>query len=153
MCDKDNQSLPSQQKTPKQQTVVPYALAGGLVGASFGYLASPENGKKIVNQFSRSTFVRAAGREVMRTAQDLLTEQAMFALRQSATGYMQKYAGNNAAKDQGMASNDLENNQHHFQEKYEELKEENKDLQNNLQRIEEKLNKLLEVSSQKGDST
>jgi gas vesicle protein len=145
VCDKENKTVSRHKMEQKQQPSVPYALAGGIVGAGLGLLASPENGKRIVNRIGQSSVLKIAGREVLRTTQDMLTEQAMLALRQNATGYIQRYTEKLHEPRQETHPDALENNQDPYQEKYEELKEENKNLHNNLQRIEDKLNTLLEV--------
>ncbi|ASK62107.1 gas vesicle protein GvpP [Virgibacillus phasianinus] len=126
------------------------ALVGGVVGAGVGLLASPETGKKVCTRIGQSSVVKGAGREIRRTAQDIITEQMMNAFRQNASGYISKYAGGLLGKGkENEEEKAAEKGKSDFQEQYEELKEENNNLNENLQRIEEKLNALLEASSKK----
>ncbi|WP_408011835.1 GvpT/GvpP family gas vesicle accessory protein [Pseudalkalibacillus sp. A8] len=146
MTDKQKNNQPTNEQ---QQNSMNFAIIGGLVGASIGLLSSPGTGKKVMNSLGQSEVVRAAGTELRRSAQQMITEQAMMALRQTAAGYWNKYEG--SLLKQGGAflkpSNDEQESEESVienDEKYDELKEENKSLNEQLQRIEEKLNALLE---------
>ncbi|WP_261131331.1 GvpT/GvpP family gas vesicle accessory protein [Bacillus sp. Marseille-Q3570] len=145
MTDKQKNTLP----TNTQQNSMNLAIIGGVVGASIGLLSSPGTGKKVVNSIGQSEVVKAAGNELRRTAQQMITEQAMMALRQTAAGYWSKYEGTllkpgSALLNEGTEDEEVQESGSHSDERYNELKEENKNLNDQLQRIEEKLNALLD---------
>lgn len=140
---KNEQQLDDSKKT------INLALVGGVVGAGMGYLASPEGGRKIATRIGQSGVIRGAGRELGRTAQDMIMEQAMIALRQNAAGYIGKYGGSLFGEENVSEEKTTEDKKIDLQEQYKELKEENNSLNENLQRIEEKLNALLEASNNK----
>ena len=141
----------SEEQDDRQQNQINMAILGGVVGAGIGLLSSPETSKKVFGSLGQSEIVRSAGKELRRTAQEIIAEQAMAALRQTATGYLDK--GNitsllapkkkrdkesNSEKDSS-GENELNSSQ------YNELKEENKNMNDQLQRIEEMLNQLIEA--------
>ncbi len=145
MTDKQRNNQP----TNDQQNSMNLAIIGGIVGASIGLLSSPGTGKKVINSLGRSEVARAAGTELRRSAQQMITEQAMMALRQTAAGYWNKYQGSllnpsgafPKQRNEGQKSGDSGSD---ADEKYNELKEENKNLNEQLQRIEDKLSALFE---------
>ncbi|UOQ92417.1 gas vesicle protein GvpP [Halobacillus shinanisalinarum] len=146
----DDEQQNDQQQSTDSQNSMNLALIGGVVGASVGLLASPDTGKKVAGRIGQSEVIRGAGRELRRTAQEIITEQAMITLRQTATGYWNKYEGKLLGQGQEEEitkdrTSSTENNEDGYSEQYKELKEENKNLNENLQRIEEKLNALLEA--------
>ncbi|WP_257347632.1 GvpT/GvpP family gas vesicle accessory protein [Pseudalkalibacillus decolorationis] len=137
-----------QQPTGKRNSMN-RTLIGGVVGAGIGLLYSPSTGKDFVNRLGQSEVMRVAGNELRRTAQEIVTEQAMMALRQTASGYLSKYEGNllgltKGKEDEENAQDDTETED---SSQYKELKEENKNLNDQLQRIEQKLNELLDAKS------
>lgn len=143
MAEESQANPDNDEKQPEgANNAVNLALVGGVVGASVGLLASPESGKKVFTRIGQSNAVKGAGREIRRTAQDIITEQMMNAFRQNASGYISGLLGQ-GNKDEEKTP---EENKPDFQEQYKELKEENNNLNENLQRIEEKLNALLEAS-------
>ncbi|TMU84128.1 gas vesicle protein GvpP [Bacillus sp. BHET2] len=142
----------SNEATGESRQSMNYAIIGGVVGAGIGLLSNPGTGKKVVDSFGKSDVMRAASKELRRSAQEFLTEQAIITLRQSATGYMSKLEGGllspkkkkeervegneSKAEDNGDSANQSE--------ELEEIKEENKQLNERLERIEEMLNSLVE---------
>ncbi|MGP4081343.1 GvpT/GvpP family gas vesicle accessory protein [Pseudalkalibacillus sp. R45] len=144
MTDKQKNTL----STNTQPNSINLAIIGGVVGASIGLLSSPGTGKKVVSNIGQSEVVRAAGNELRRTAQQMITEQAMMALRQTAAGYWSKYEGTllkpGALLNEGTEDEEVKESRADSDERYNELKEENKNLNDQLQRIEEKLNALLD---------
>jgi gas vesicle protein len=116
-----------------------FAILGGLLGAGIGLLSSPETRKKMTDSFSQSEMMKAAGSEFRRTAQQMLTEQLMITLRETAASYRAKQFGNSEIDSQETSNqSDTE-----LEEKYNELKEENQSMNEHLSRIEEKLDALL----------
>ncbi|WP_100012954.1 GvpT/GvpP family gas vesicle accessory protein [Lentibacillus sediminis] len=143
--EKSNQNnVPKKQEQDDNKTTVRYTLLGGAVGAGVGLLASPE----VFTRISKSEVTRAAGREIRRTAQDFITEQAMAALRQNTSSYFSKYTENLIGRANGSPdeTEETEGSAAKFQEQYDELKDENKNLNEKLQGIEEKLDALLKAA-------
>lgn len=143
--EKSNQNnIPNKQEQDDNKTTMRYTLLGGAVGAGVGLLASPE----VFTRISQSDATRAVGREIRRTAQDFITEQAMTALRQNASSYFSKYTGSiiGQANESPDGAVETEDGAAKFQEQYDELKEENKNLNEKLQGIEDKLDALLKAS-------
>lgn len=138
-----------QNQDEKQHNSLNYAILGGVVGAGIGLLSSPETSKKVINSLGQSEVVRVAGKELRRTAQEIITEQAMAALRQTATGYLDK--GNLSSllapkkKKESSSENEKSEDKELDSSQYDELKEENKNMNDQLQRIEEMLNQLIEA--------
>lgn len=138
-----------QKQDEKQHNSLNYAILGGVVGAGIGLLSSPETSKKVFSSIGQSEVVRVAGKELRRTAQEIITEQAMVALRQTATGYLDK--GNLSSllapkkKKESSSENEKSEDKELDSSQYEELKEENKNMNDQLQRIEEMLNQLIEA--------
>jgi gas vesicle protein len=148
--EKDEQEK-NKQEEQEHRNSMNRVLLGGMVGASIGLLSSPEAGKKVITGLGKSEVMKVAGREIRRTAQEMITEQALITLRQSATGYLSKYEGNLLApikkkEDQSNHENN-EENEKETSSQYEELKEENKSLNEKLERIEQMLNDLLDAKS------
>jgi gas vesicle protein len=128
---------------------VNYAIIGGVVGAGVGLLSHPGTGKKLAGSLGKSEVVRMAGNELRRTAQEFITEQALITLRQTATGYMNKYENGmlpfNKKKEEAAAQEEQEDTASSAQsDEIEEIKEENKNLNERLERIEEMLSSLVE---------
>ena len=129
-----------------------YAIIGGVVGAGIGLLSNPGTGKKVVDSLGKSDVMKAASKELRRSAQEFLTEQAIITLRQSATGYMSKLEGGllspKKKKEESSETNESKaehsGNSANQSEELEEIKEENKHLNERLERIEEMLNSLVE---------
>ncbi|WP_224768144.1 GvpT/GvpP family gas vesicle accessory protein [Metabacillus idriensis] len=138
-----------QKQDEKQHNSLNYAILGGVVGAGIGLLSSPETSKKVFSSIGQSEVVRVAGKELRRTAQEIITEQAMVALRQTATGYLDK--GNLSSllapkkKKESSSENEKSEDKELDSSQYDELKEENKNMNDQLQRIEEMLNQLIEA--------
>ncbi|MFD2924971.1 YtxH domain-containing protein [Halobacillus naozhouensis] len=149
--DQNKNQQDHEQKSTESANSTNLALIGGVVGASMGLLASPETGKKVAGRIGQSEVFKGASRELRRTAQEIITEQAMITLRQTAAGYWGKYEnkllnhGQEKEKSEEDRTSSTETSEHDDSEQYKELKEENKRLNENLQRIEEKLNALLEA--------
>lgn len=121
------------------------AIIGGVVGAGVGLLASPETGKKAIKNLGESEFVKTAGKEFKKTAQELLARQAEISLKQLAAGYVSKMDEGLLAPEKANEESGRENsvNDESQSSKYDEIKEENKNLNDRLQRIEEMLNNLV----------
>ncbi|MCM3252053.1 GvpT/GvpP family gas vesicle accessory protein [Priestia megaterium] len=150
-----NEKQQNQQQEEKTQNSLNLAILGGVVGAGIGLLSSPQTSKKVLSRLGQSEIVRATGQELRRNAQDILTQQAMGALRQTATGYLEKdnlsklLAPKNkkedASNEQGDSQEEVSESAEMETSQYEELKEENKNMNDQLQRIEEMLNKLMDA--------
>lgn len=145
----------NQQQEEKTQNSLNLAILGGVVGAGIGLLSSPQTSKKVLSRLGQSEIVRATGQELRRNAQDILTQQAMGALRQTATGYLEKdnlskllapkKKKEETSNEQGDSQEEVSASTEMGTSQYEELKEENKNMNDQLQRIEEMLNKLMDA--------
>ncbi|AWD68072.1 MULTISPECIES: GvpT/GvpP family gas vesicle accessory protein [Priestia] len=145
----------NQQQEEKTQNSLNLAILGGVVGAGIGLLSSPQTSKKVLSRLGQSEIVRATGQELRRNAQDILTQQAMGALRQTATGYLEKdnlskllapkKKKEETSNEQGDSQEEVSASAEMETSQYEELKEENKNMNDQLQRIEEMLNKLMDA--------
>ncbi|MGF9945431.1 GvpT/GvpP family gas vesicle accessory protein [Priestia megaterium] len=145
----------NQQQEEKTQNSLNLAILGGVVGAGIGLLSSPQTSKKVLSRLGQSEIVRATGQELRRNAQDILTQQAMGALRQTATGYLEKdnlskllapkKKKEDTSNEQGDSQEEVSQSAEMETSQYEELKEENKNMNDQLQRIEEMLNKLMDA--------
>lgn len=145
----------NQQQEEKTQNSLNLAILGGVVGAGIGLLSSPQTSKKVLSRLGQSEIVRATGQELRRNAQDILTQQAMGALRQTATGYLEKdnlskllapkKKKEETSNEQGDSQEEVSVSTEMETSQYEELKEENKNMNDQLQRIEEMLNKLMDA--------
>ncbi|MFC0274762.1 GvpT/GvpP family gas vesicle accessory protein [Metabacillus herbersteinensis] len=137
-----------EQKDDKQNSLN-LAILGGVVGAGIGLLSSPETGKKVITSLGQSEVMRATGRELKRTAQEIIAEQAMCHLRNTATGYLEKgNLSNLLASKKKKETSDREEAEESGKEsssQFDELKEENKKLNDQFERIEHKLNDLLDA--------
>ncbi len=122
------------------------AILGGVVGAGISLLASPETSKKVIKNLGETEFVKIAGKEFRKTAQELLAGQAQNSIRQLATGYISKIDEGLLAPKEENGGNGGENSSSDESQssKYEEIKEENKNLNERLQRIEKMLNDLVD---------
>lgn len=149
----------SKQSTEKnnQTNSMNLALIGGVVGAGIGLLSSPGTSKKVMKSLSESEVMRSAGKELKRTAQEILTEQAINSFRQTASGYMngggflpkKKNEQQDEEQDQDQdeqqnKSKEQDSSQEQLSSEYDEIKEENKQLNDRLEKIEEMLNNLVE---------
>ncbi|ERN51599.1 gas vesicle protein GvpP [Alkalihalophilus marmarensis] len=145
----------SKQSTEKnnQTNSMNLALIGGVVGAGIGLLSSPGTSKKVMKSLSESEVMRSAGKEIKRTAQEILMEQAVNSFRQTATGYMngggflpkkRNEQQEDQEGEQQDESKEEESSQEQSSSEYEEIKEDNKQLNDRLERIEEMLNNLVE---------
>ncbi|WP_394548174.1 GvpT/GvpP family gas vesicle accessory protein [Priestia aryabhattai] len=150
-----NEKQQNQQQEEKTQNSLNLAILGGVVGAGIGLLSSPQTSKKVLSRLGQSEIVRATGQELRRNAQDILTQQAMGALRQTATGYLEKdnlskllapkKKKEETSNEQGDSQEEVSASAEMETSQYEELKEENKNMNDQLQRIEEMLNKLMDA--------
>ena len=139
----------NEEQSAENRQSMNYAIIGGVVGAGLGLLTNPGTGKKVVDSLGKSDVMKAASKELRRSAQEFLTEQAIITLRQSATGYMSRLEGGllspkkkkEEASDVKAENNEVSSNQ---SEELDEIKEENKNLNERLERIEEMLNSLVE---------
>ncbi|MFI8576983.1 GvpT/GvpP family gas vesicle accessory protein [Rossellomorea aquimaris] len=142
----------NEEQTSENRQSMNYAIIGGVVGAGIGLLSNPGTGKKVVDSFGKSEVMKAASKELRRSAQEFLTEQAIITLRQSATGYMSRLEGGlltpKKKKEEASENTDAkagsDENSSNQSEELEEIKEENKNLNERLERIEEMLNSLVE---------
>lgn len=124
------------------------AILGGVMGAGIGLLSSPGTSKKVMKSLGESEMVKIAGKELKRTAQEVITEQALNGLRQSATGYLSKGVSKAPAllggKMKGGSKKEENSADEEQSSQYEEIKEDNKNLNERLDRIESMLSNLVE---------
>jgi gas vesicle protein len=117
------------------------AVIGGVVGAGIGLLSSHETSKNLLKNFSETEFIKHAGNELKKTAQELLIEQAQYSLRQLASNYKTQEEDHSLASEK---ENNDEVKADDSPDQYEEIKEENKNLNDRLDRIEKMLSALAE---------
>ncbi|CAN7153383.1 GvpT/GvpP family gas vesicle accessory protein [Rossellomorea sp. LjRoot5] len=142
----------NEEQTTENRQSMNYAIIGGVVGAGLGLLTNPGTGKKMVDSLGKSEVMKAASKELRRSAQEFLTEQAIITLRQSATGYMSRLEGGllspKKKKEEASENTDAKAEQNegssNQSEELEGIKEENKNLNERLERIEEMLNSLVD---------
>ncbi|WP_409293094.1 GvpT/GvpP family gas vesicle accessory protein [Peribacillus sp. SCS-37] len=134
----ETENKQGEQKKEGSNFSMNFALIGGVVGAGIGLLANPKTSKKVIKSLGESEFMKIAGDEFRKTAQELLADQAQNSVKQLASGYLSKIEDNllspKKQKDGGNSSQDSK--------KYEEIKEENKHLNDRLERIEKMLSDL-----------
>ncbi|WP_227937099.1 GvpT/GvpP family gas vesicle accessory protein [Alkalihalobacillus deserti] len=122
------------------------AIIGGIVGAGIGLLSSPGTSQRVMKSLSESEVMRVASKELKRTAQEILTEQAVNSIRQTASGYMNKSGGsllpNLKKNDDKEEKSDSDKDEQSSQ--YDEIKEDNKNLNERLDKIEDVLNQLVD---------
>ncbi|MDV2684668.1 GvpT/GvpP family gas vesicle accessory protein [Alkalihalophilus lindianensis] len=147
MADKEQKNQNNDENTESkndQSHSMNLAIIGGVVGAGIGLLSSPGTSKKVMKSLGESEVMRSAGKELKRTAQEIITEQALSSLRQTASGYMNgggllsPKKKNNEQEDSNESSNEDNSSE------YEEIKEDNKQLNDRLERIEEMLSNLVD---------
>ncbi|MCA1065580.1 GvpT/GvpP family gas vesicle accessory protein [Rossellomorea sp. AcN35-11] len=142
----------NEEQTVENRHSMNYALIGGVVGAGIGLLSNPGTGKKVVDSLGKSEVVKAASKELRRSAQEFLTEQLIITLRQSAAGYMGRLEGGfqvpKKKKEEASGNSDLKSEEKGKvsaqSAELEDIKEENKNLGKRLERIEEMLSHLVE---------
>ena len=141
--EEEKQKDETEEKSNNSNHSMQYALIGGVVGAGVGLLTNPGTSKKIMKSLSESEIMRVAGNELKRTAKDIITEQAVGGLRQTATSYMKKFEGNllpsKNSDDKEKSSSEEEDSS-----KYDEIKEDNEKLNDRLEKIENMLSELVE---------
>ncbi|WP_049665789.1 GvpT/GvpP family gas vesicle accessory protein [Bacillus sp. FJAT-27231] len=115
------------------------AIIGGVVGAGVGLFANPETSKRAIRNLGESEFVKMAGEEFKKTAQEVLARQAQTTIRQLAAGYIDETTQElPVSKKETNGSEDYSSDA-----KYEEIKNENKNLNERLERIEKMLTNLV----------
>ncbi|UJL47057.1 gas vesicle protein GvpP [Virgibacillus sp. NKC19-16] len=151
MAEEDQKEIEteSEQQLANCASATSLVVIGGVAGAGAGLLASPGNGRRLAASIGQSEIMRSAGREIRRTAQDMITEQAMHAIRQSATGYIRNFEDRfrNQHKERTEEELPAKGAAEGFIEQYNELKEENKNMYENLKRIEKQLDALLKIEA------
>ncbi|TDL31902.1 gas vesicle protein GvpP [Jeotgalibacillus sp. S-D1] len=149
MTAKKEETTKSEEKTGGgSSSSMNLAILGGVMGAGIGLLSSPGTSKKVLKSLGESEMMRIAGKELKRTAQEVITEQALNGLRQSATGYLSKGAmkapGLLGAKLKGDSNKEENSADEEQSSQYDEIKEDNKNLNERLERIESMLSNLVE---------
>ncbi|WP_332698339.1 GvpT/GvpP family gas vesicle accessory protein [Halalkalibacter lacteus] len=122
------------------------AIIGGVVGAGIGLLSSPGTSKKVLKSISESEILRVASKELKRTAHEVITEQAVNSIKQTASSYMSKSEGGLLSLKKKNDDNDKEINSsdEDHSSQYDEIKEDNKNLNERLEKIENMLNDLVD---------
>ncbi|NHM33229.1 GvpT/GvpP family gas vesicle accessory protein [Neobacillus terrae] len=135
----ESKKEPTQEKDSKFS--MNQAVIGGVVGAGIGLLSSHETSKNLLKNFSKTEFIKHAGNELKKTAQELLIEQAQYSLRHLASNYK-------TPEEENSLTSEKENNSDvkadDSSDQYEEIKEENKNLNDRLDRIEKMLSAMAE---------
>lgn len=122
-----------------------YAIIGGVVGAGLGLLSNPGTTKKMAASLGKSELMKAATKELRRTAQEFVTEQAMISLRQTASGYFNKMDSGVLSPLKNKLIDKKDSGEKEFQnDEIKQIKADNQDLNERLERIEEMLNKLVD---------
>lgn len=122
-----------------------YAIIGGVVGAGLGLLSNPGTTKKMAASLGKSELMKAATKELRRTAQEFVTEQAMISLRQTASGYFNKMDSGVLSPLKNKLIDKKDSGERESQhDEIKQIKADNQDLNERLERIEEMLNKLVD---------
>jgi gas vesicle protein len=122
-------------------------LIGSAAGIGIGLLASPETGRKITGKITQSEVLRSCTRELQRTAQEIITEQAAILIRRGAMNSFQMYQEKLAPRNSGNSpsSSQYEKRRQNLSEDhYNELKQENQELNSKMERLDDKLDTLIE---------
>src|SRR4051794_27957183 len=79
-------SSQSEQKSDNTNYSINMALVGGVLGAGIGLLMNPKTSKRVFKNLGESEFVKVAGEEFKKTAQELLAGEAQNSIRSLADG-------------------------------------------------------------------
>src|SRR6478736_1676846 len=113
------------------------AVAGGIIGATIGYVSTPENRKSLLDRIDTD--------ELKSKASDLGTKvkekskSSVASLKTSAGSLFKKDKDKSKDDEENVNSSSSETEDDNVQE-YDELKEENQTLQDRLSQLEEKMN-------------
>jgi hypothetical protein len=114
-------------------------VAGGLLGASIGYLATPENSKKLLSKVDQDK-LKSKSLDFGKAAKDK-SKQAVKGLKASAVNLFTRDKNESEDADESQET-EINSEQEGDSKDYDVLKEENKELQDRLQTLEEKLDQL-----------
>lgn len=133
----------STKKLPIKRTIT-----GGVVGATIGYLATPENGKKLLTRI-KDTEWKDKGRQIGKATKGKVVDLKEAGMQKSKET-IQK------VKDANVFTNSHENQEEETElvneDSFIELKEENKRLQERLKGLEEKINNLTVTEEDETDT-
>lgn len=114
-------------------------LAGGILGATFGYLATPENGKKLLARVDKEA-IKTRTMEIGRSAKEN-SKRAAQNFKTSTADFLSRSRGQSEASPETEVSATTEEID---TEELEDLREENQKLQKRLKSLEEKMDQLLD---------
>ncbi|WP_164214964.1 hypothetical protein [Virgibacillus sp. YIM 98842] len=129
--------------TPNNSSGIRPALIGSAAGIGIGLLASPAAGRSMAGAIIQSKLLRNSTRELCRSVQGMITEQAVYLLKQGVVNSIYQYRGE-LGQLLKRSSSSSGPQQSLSEDQYIELKKENEKLNDRLGNIEEKLDSLLE---------
>lgn len=128
----------SEKESGELNTTLNRMVIGGVIGASLGWFSHPKVGKKVLIRIGQSEIMRNVGRELGRTAQEMITEQALMSLKQKTTAFMNR--DRMMERKKGTSPN--KDTQEDLSEQYRALKEENTEMSKQLQLLEQKISEM-----------
>jgi len=132
------------------------AAAGGLAGAAIGYMSSEENRKKITNSLSKEN-LKEKGNKLGTATKDQVSKlkdagkeksgEAVDKIKSTTSQLISNGSSKTDQSDEDLDDTSLDNGEAEGTAgNFEELKQENEQLSDRLQGLEEKMDKLLEIS-------
>lgn len=137
---KDKEKDKEESEEKKSSHSLNTALIGGALGLGVGLFSDPEFRKQTMESMKESEMLRVAGKELKRSAQELITEQAVSSIKQAAMEYKHKYeqsllpSPGSDKSDEKKSSKKEDSDDDSFKE----------DLNERLNKIEEALSKLID---------
>ncbi|SER44923.1 hypothetical protein SAMN04487944_104161 [Gracilibacillus ureilyticus] len=146
----EKQTTNETKKMPLKRTIT-----GGVLGATIGYLATPENSKKLVARINDTEW-KEKGKELGKATKGKVAELKDAGKKKSQEAYQRvkeaKVFQNEKSDQEDQESDQEVTTELVNKESYHELKEENARLQERLNNLEEKLNKIADTGDEKGHS-
>ncbi|SHN23251.1 YtxH domain-containing protein [Gracilibacillus kekensis] len=143
---REEQSVNENKKAPVKRTIT-----GGVVGATIGYLATPENSKKLIARINDTQW-KEKGKNLGKATKGKVSELTEAGKQKTQNAYqrVKDSTGSSDDENEQEKSDEEVTTEVVNEESYLELKEENKALHERLQELEEKLN---QVASAKEKNT
>lgn len=129
-----------QNQNRKDGIPIKRTLAGGMIGAAFGFIATPENRKKLIENVDKDR-IKNKSMQFNNKAKEL-SKQSIQNIKSKTADYFKK-----GAEDDLESSNDTEISatvEPIESEEFQQVMEENKELKNRLEKLESKLDQLSE---------
>ncbi|KAB8139225.1 YtxH domain-containing protein [Gracilibacillus oryzae] len=146
----EKQTVNENKKMPLTRTI-----SGGVLGATIGYLATPENRKKLIAGINDSEW-KEKGLDLGKAAKGKVSKLKDAGKKKSQAAYQRVKDANvfsNGKNDSDQESDDNVTTELVNEESFMELKEENKLLQERLKNLEERLNKIASCNEEESNNS